>query len=141
MPKGPPKGTVNNPKGRGKGVPNRATGNAREAIAKFVDHNSHRLVGWLDRVAVDNPLAAFNCYMSVVEYHIPKLQRQEITGKDGERLQLNVVTGVNLTSQPVVDVDYHVVPALSAPDEPIVEIVSEASSETLVENTIENDAS
>ena len=71
-----------------------ATANARAAIAKFVDGNAHRLVEWLDRIAKDNPAAAFDRYMSVVEYHIPKLQRQEITGKDGERLQVNVVSGL-----------------------------------------------
>ena len=67
--------------GRAAGVPNKATGAAREAIATFVDGNAERLVGWLDMIAADNPKAAFDCFMSVVEYHIPKLARQELAGE------------------------------------------------------------
>jgi len=63
--------------GKQKGVPNKATQNAREAIAQFVDGNAHRLVEWLDQIAVDSPKDAFNCFQSVIEYHIPKLARHE----------------------------------------------------------------
>jgi hypothetical protein len=63
--------------GRPKGIPNRATMDARAAIAAFVDGNAHRLTEWLDRIAEDNPKAAFDCFQSVVEYHIPKLARTE----------------------------------------------------------------
>ena len=71
------KGTINNPNGRTKGTLNKATITARQAIADFVDGNSERLTGWLDEIAKDNPKDAFNCFMSVVEYHIPKLARTE----------------------------------------------------------------
>lgn len=70
-----------NPKGRPPGVPNKATGRAREVIADFVDDNAHRLVEWLDRIAEENPKAAFDSFMSVVEYHIPKLSRAENINK------------------------------------------------------------
>lgn len=63
--------------GRGAGTPNKATGQAREAIAAFVDNNADRLVGWLDKIANEDPEAAFKAFMSVVEYHIPKLARHE----------------------------------------------------------------
>lgn len=68
-----------------KGVPNKATSLAREAIAKFVDGNAHRLEGWLDQVAQENPEKAFQLFQSVVEYHVPKLARSEqtVTGADG----------------------------------------------------------
>ena len=69
--------------GSRKGVPNKATSNAREAIAKFVDGNADRLTEWLDRMAEDNPKAAFDSFMSVVEYHIPKLARTEHVGDGG----------------------------------------------------------
>ena len=88
---GVPKGTINNPKGRGN-VPGKATSQAREAIAAFVDGNADRLVGWLDQIAETNPKDAFNAFMSVVEYHIPKLQRQELTGKDGDAIETRDVT-------------------------------------------------
>ena len=81
---GKPKGSQKSG-GRVAGTPNRATTQAREAIAKFVDGNAHRLEGWLDKVAQENPEKAFQLFQSVVEYHVPKLARseQQITGADG----------------------------------------------------------
>lgn len=72
--------------GRRKGIPNKATALAREAIAEFVDGNAHRLTRWLDQIADNDPKDAFNAFMSVVEYHIPKLARTENQnlGKDGQ---------------------------------------------------------
>jgi len=85
--------------GRPAGSPNKATSEARQAIALFVDMNAHRLTGWLDQVAAGvktedpetgeekyivapNPAKAFDMFQSVVEYHIPKLARTEVTGND-----------------------------------------------------------
>jgi hypothetical protein len=69
--------------GRPKGVPNKTTALAREAIARFVDGNCENLQKWLDEIADrDGPQAAFKCLMDVVEYHVPKLARVETTGKD-----------------------------------------------------------
>ena len=67
-------------KGRVKGTPNKATADARRAIAEFVDNNAHRLTEWLDRVSIDKPEKAFELFQSVVEYHIPKLARTELIG-------------------------------------------------------------
>jgi hypothetical protein len=80
------KGTVNNPNGRPKGVANKATTQAREAIAMFVEGNVDRLNGWLEQIAADSPKDAFDRFMSVVEYHIPKLARTDIQplDKDGK---------------------------------------------------------
>ncbi len=90
------KKTTNNPNGRPKGVPNKATKAAREAIALFVDGNAHRLTEWLNAVAdgdplndiKPNPAKAFELFQSVVEYHVPKLARTEVTGSDGGPLQI-----------------------------------------------------
>ena len=86
--------------GRAQGTPNKATNEARQAIASFVDGNAHRLTEWLDQVAngrekldedgeptgeyiiLPNPSKAFDMFQSVVEYHIPKLARTEISGSD-----------------------------------------------------------
>jgi hypothetical protein len=78
-------------RGRTKGVPNKATANAREAIAAFVDANAGRLQGWLDEIATrDGPAMAFRCVQDLLEYHIPKLARTELTGKDGEPIHTTV---------------------------------------------------
>lgn len=73
--------------GRKAGTPNKSTVLAREAIAAFVDGNSDRLQGWLDEIAEqEGAKTAFQCFMDVVEYHVPKLARTEHTGKDGKPL-------------------------------------------------------
>lgn len=65
--------------GRQKGTPNKATSNAKQAIANFVDGNSDRLIGWLERIEQeDGPQDAFKCFASLLEYHVPKLSRAEI---------------------------------------------------------------
>ena len=83
-------------KGRPPGLQNKATQAAREAIGMFVDNNAGRLQEWLDEIAQTNPEKAFNLFQSVIEYHVPKLARSEITGKDGkdlipESVQINLV--------------------------------------------------
>jgi len=69
--------------GRVAGVPNKSTALAREAIARFVDGNSHKLQEWLETIADDpkyGPKHAFDCFMQVAEYHVPKLARTEHAG-------------------------------------------------------------
>ena len=66
--------------GRAPGTPNKATAQAREAIALFVDNNAHRLQAWLDQIAEEDPKRAFELFQSVLEYHVPKLARTELTG-------------------------------------------------------------
>jgi hypothetical protein len=75
--------------GRITGSVNKATATAREAIAQFVDGNSDKLVDWLEAIAKGkktkkgdyivnpDPKGAFDSYMKVVEYHVPKLARIE----------------------------------------------------------------
>jgi hypothetical protein len=87
--------------GRIVGTPNKVTAQAREAIAMFVDGNAHRLAQWLDEVAMGvpehdikpNPAKAFELFQSVVEYHVPKLARTEITGKDEGPVEMVVTWG------------------------------------------------
>ena len=82
--------------GRTSGTPNKTTQQAREAIAMFVDGNAHRLAEWLNEVAngipeadiKPNPAKAFELFQSVVEYHVPKLARTEITGADEGAIEM-----------------------------------------------------
>ena len=70
--------------GRPVGAINNATKNAREAIGMLVEGNIPRMQGWLDEIAkTDGPAAAWRCLQDVIEYHIPKLARTELTGPGG----------------------------------------------------------
>lgn len=76
--------------GRKKGTPNKSTSLAREAIADFVEGNVDRLNGWLDEIAADSPKQAFDCFMAVVEYNIPKLARTEHAGDKDQPIEHSV---------------------------------------------------
>ena len=77
--------------GRVAGTPNKSTALAREAIARFVDGNSHKLQEWLDEIAKHEklgPKVAFDCFMQVAEYHVPKLARTEHIGDDDQPVKV-----------------------------------------------------
>ena len=70
--------------GRKKGIPNKATTNAREAIARLVDANTDQMQEWLEEIRKEQgAMAAWRCMTDVLEYHIPKLARTEVSGPDG----------------------------------------------------------
>jgi len=68
--------------GRHKGLPNRATQAVREAIARMAEENAENFNLWLSQVAATSPEKACDIYLKAIEYHIPKLARTEVTGKD-----------------------------------------------------------
>jgi hypothetical protein len=80
--------------GRAAGTPNKASAQAREAIALFVDGNAHRLQEWLDQIAADDPKRAFELFQSVIEYHVPKLGRTEHVGDDKHPLTIRTIERV-----------------------------------------------
>lgn len=108
--------------GRPRGATNKATATAREAIAMFVDDNTHRLEEMLDKIkdgipvcdartgepiynsdgsikwlVEPNPKGAFDAMQSVIEYHIPKLARVEQTGINGGPIAMaSLVAGLDL---------------------------------------------
>ncbi len=62
--------------------PNLATTRGKQAVAKFVDDNADKLSRWIDAIERKHgELAAFQCVERLLEYHIPKLSRQEVTGE------------------------------------------------------------
>jgi len=80
--------------GRKVGTPNKATAQAREAIAEFLDGNVNKLDGWLDQIEKeDGPKVAFQCFTALLEYHIPKIQRTEQPPAEEEqhRVELHIV--------------------------------------------------
>jgi len=86
--------------GRVKGVPNKSTDRAREAIAEFVDANADKLAEWLTRVAEEDPKGAIDSFTKIAEYHMPKLARVDGTqthqNPDGsnifDKIQIDLVS-------------------------------------------------
>jgi len=69
--------------GRAKGSKNKSSEAAKAAIASFIDGNASRIQVWLDEIYErEGPKAAFNCFSDMLEYHVPKLARTEVTGAD-----------------------------------------------------------
>ncbi len=102
-------GQSGNPSGKPAGTQNKATADARAAIALFVENNAPRLQEWLDMVAhgykvavtaadkdgkqdfklvPPNPQKAFELFQSVVDYHIPRLKSQENVKTEIRTLEL-----------------------------------------------------
>lgn len=75
----------------------KSTGKAAEAIAQFVGDNAHKFEIWLDQVAngvkAENggvltrpdPARAFELLKDLLEYHLPKLARTEVSGSIDHR--------------------------------------------------------
>jgi hypothetical protein len=100
--------------GRPKGAPNKATSQARSAIAAFVDDNTPLLKQLLKEIhKKDGPAAAFDRIVTLIEYHVPKLARHELTGADGVPLVPLFAIGLEPQMQPrTIDVTptHHVAP-------------------------------
>lgn len=77
--------------GRQKGVPNKATKTAREAIAAMMELAAPKMAGWLEQVAAEDPAKAFDLVLKAAEYHIPKLARMEHAGDPESPVAVTVV--------------------------------------------------
>lgn len=76
--------------GRAKGTPNKSTTDVRAAIARIAEKNVSKVQGWLDRIANEDPDRAFDLYLRMIEYHIPKLSRAEVTGAKGDPIKVEI---------------------------------------------------
>ena len=86
-----PRKPPNAGKGRPKGVPNKATQSAREGIAMLVEANIPKMSGWLTSIEKEHgPLIAMKVVNDLLEYHVPKLQRTELTGEAGGPVQVTI---------------------------------------------------
>lgn len=85
----------NQGRGRPPGAVNKSTKIVREAIANLLERNAENMDRWLQAVAEGDeekgvkadPHKALDIMNKMAEYHIPKLARTEVTGKDGEPQQ------------------------------------------------------
>lgn len=69
--------------GRQKGVPNKVTADVRQVFAGIMERNAAKCEAWIEQVAETDPFKATDLLLRLAEYHIPKLARSEVTGKDG----------------------------------------------------------
>jgi len=80
--------------GRPKGSATKVTEKTRQTIrglfeTKFTPKEVTRLIAAIE---VENgPKAAFDCYMALADFVLPKLSRVEHTGKDGSELSIEHV--------------------------------------------------
>lgn len=72
--------------GRKKGVPNKVTADVRAAIATFAQANVSKMDAWLNEI--EDPAKRLDLYLRAIEYHIPKLGRQELTGLNDGPIQI-----------------------------------------------------
>lgn len=73
--------------GRKAGTPNKATAGIRGQIHKFLELGVDRFTDAIDELP---PTEYIEVYLKLIEYGLPKLARTEITGNDGNELQINV---------------------------------------------------
>jgi hypothetical protein len=72
------KGKTNNPNGRPKGIPNKATLEFKQAINNLLDYAAPKMVEWLEQI--DDPSKRLDHISKLAEYAHPKLARSEHVG-------------------------------------------------------------
>lgn len=73
--------------GRKKGTPNRATAGIRKHIHTFLEGHVDRFTEAVNDLP---PEQFIEVYIKLMEYGLPKLARTELTGNEGEALEINV---------------------------------------------------
>jgi len=96
-----------NPGGRPKGASNKVTRDIRSAYQQLVEFNLENMSTWLAHIAADNPEKAFELMIKLSEYVIPKMQRTEVTGKDGKDLfkDMKFEFGPDINERDVIDLE------------------------------------
>tara|TARA_R110001592_G_scaffold3525_1_gene19713 strand:- start:10678 stop:11079 length:402 start_codon:yes stop_codon:yes gene_type:complete len=75
------KGESGNLAGRPKGSQNRSTKAMKKSLAQLIDDNLDNMSDWLNEMATDDPKAAFQCMLSLMEFHMPKMSRVTWVGE------------------------------------------------------------
>tara|TARA_R110000772_G_scaffold66166_2_gene147519 strand:+ start:234 stop:575 length:342 start_codon:yes stop_codon:yes gene_type:complete len=79
-----------NRNGRPAGSKNKSTKHIREAYQKLTEDNLTNMSIWIAQIAAEDPAKAMDTMIKLSEYILPKLQRTEMTGNDGEDLFKNI---------------------------------------------------
>jgi hypothetical protein len=79
-------GHVHTVVGRPPGSVNRITADLRKYIFGVIEEEMPNLQTYIKRTAVRNPEGAAKLVLGLIDYCLPKLNRVEHTGKDGEDL-------------------------------------------------------
>lgn len=80
--------------GSRKGKPNKATAELRLVVKRLAEGLAPEVEKWIRKGAKRNPLAAANLVVTLLEFAVPKLQRTELTGVNGEPLKVTLVKGL-----------------------------------------------
>ena len=80
------KGQSGNPAGRKKGVKNKTTTEFKVYLNDLLEISAPKMSKWLEGIAADDPVKAFEILSRFTEYIHPKLARTEVQklGADGE---------------------------------------------------------
>lgn len=73
--------------GRRKGSANKNTQSIRDAFQKLLEDNLPNYAKWLEQIAEENPEKAIRLLNDMSEYILPKLQRTEHSGVDGDPIE------------------------------------------------------
>lgn len=82
-----------NKNGRPKGSRNHITKVIEEQFGNVLENRLPDVERWLQQTAQENPGKALELLMKLSERFLPALQRQELTGKDGEPLDFTFKFG------------------------------------------------
>ncbi len=93
------KGESGNPNGRPKGSKNRSTKDMKKALSQLIDDNLDNMSDWLAEMAKDDPKAAFQCMLSLMEFHMPKMSRVTWVGEKEEMADHKI----NIHAQEIAD--------------------------------------
>jgi len=75
--------------GRKKGTPNKATADVRSAIASLAQNMAGEVEDWIREI--EDPAKRVDAFSKLIEYHIPKLSRAEVTGENGKPIEVSIV--------------------------------------------------